>query len=161
MKTKSSGFPALRLKALLIITCTIFGFACFINCDAQSVVGKWRRTDTNRFTIDTTTGKQIPGSDEVKRQFDEHMASVGYKEILEFKPDHTYVSTISTNDNPNGTPHGNTWSLSGTVLDMNIPLVKNQKTSITIKSINAHTMVWDIIYMGSPNQLTEVTYTKI
>lgn len=89
------------------------------------------------------------------------MASVGYKEILEFKTDHTYIITVSTNNNPNGTPHGNTWSLSGTVLDMNIPLVKNQKTSITIKSINAHTMIWDISYMGSPNQLTEVTYTKI
>ena len=161
MKTKSSKFNALPLKALLIVTCTIFGFAGIINCDAQSVIGKWKRTDTNRFTIDQTTGKQTPGSDEIKQQFDEHMASVGYKEILEFKTDHTYVSTVSTNDNPTGTPHSNTWSLSGTILDLNIPLVKGQKTSITIKSMNAHTMVWDLIYMGRPTQLTELTYTKM
>lgn len=161
MKTKSSKFTSLPLKVLLIITCSIIGYAGITTCAAQSVVGKWMRTDTNRFTIDSTTGKQTPGSADVKKQFDEHMAAVGYKEILEFKSDHTYVSTVSTNDNPNGTPHSNTWTLSGTVLDMNIPLVKNQKTTITIKLLNAHTMIWDLIYMGKPNQLTELTYTKI
>jgi hypothetical protein len=45
--------------------------------------------------------------------------------------------------------------------DMNIPLVKNQKTSIKLKSLDAHTMVWDLIYMGSPTKLTELTYTKL
>lgn len=158
MKTKSS---ALKFKALLIITCTIFGFTGIANCDAQSVVGKWQKTGTNWFTVDQTTGKQTPGSADMKKQFDEHMASVGYKEILEFKSDHTYVSTISTNDNPKGTPHSNTWTLSGSALDMNIPLVKNQKTSITLKSLDAHTMIWDLIYMGSPTKLTELTYTKL
>ena len=158
MKTKSTALP---LKALLIITCTIFGFAGIINCDAQSVVGKWKRTDTNWFTVDQTTGKQTPGSADMKKQFDEHMASVGYKEIIEFKSDHTFVSTISTNDNHTGTSHSNTWTLTGTLLDLNIPLVKNLKTLITLKSINAHTMVWDLIYMGKPAQLTELTYTKI
>ena len=158
MKTKSS---ALRLNVLLIIIFTIFGFVGVSNCQAQTVVGTWKRTDTYRFTIDRITGKLKPGSADVKKQFDEHTASVGYKEILEFKADHTYVSTVSTNDNPNGTSRSNTWSLSGTALDMNIPLVKNNKTSITIKSLNAHTMVWDLIYNGSPYKLTEVTYTKM
>jgi len=161
MKIKSSKFPFLPLRVLLIVTCTTFGLAGITNCTAQSVIGKWKRTDTNRFTIDSTTGKQTPGSADVKRQLDEHMAAVGYKEILEFKSDHTYVSTVSTNDNPNGTPHSNTWMLSGTVLDMNIPLVKNKKTTITIKFPNDHTMVWDLIYMGKPAQLTQLTYTKI
>ena len=81
MKTKSSKFTVLQLKVLLIITSTIFGFAGITNCLAQSVVGKWKITDTNRFTIDEATGKQTTGSDEVKKQFDEHMASEGFKEI--------------------------------------------------------------------------------
>ena len=35
---------------------------------------------------------------------------------------------------------------------MNIPLVHNEKTAITIKSLDAVTMVWDLMFMG---QLTE------
>ena len=158
MKIKLS---VLYLKALLFIIFIVFGILIFTPCGAQTVVGKWKRTDTNRFTIDTTTGKLTPGSDEVKQQFNDHMASVGYEEILELKSDHTYVSTVTTNDNPKGTPHSNTWSLSGNLLDMNIPIIENQKTLIKIKSLNNKTMIWDIIYLGSPTKLAEVTYTKM
>jgi hypothetical protein len=41
---------------------------------------------------------------------------------------------------------------------MKIPLVNNQKTTITIQSLNGSTMIWDMVFMG---KLTEVIYTKM
>lgn len=41
---------------------------------------------------------------------------------------------------------------------MNIAPVHNEKPAITIKSITATTMVWDMLLMG--NRM-EITYTKI
>ena len=56
------------------------------------------------------------------------------------------------------TEHAEKYSLSGKVLDMNIPLVRNEKTTITIKSLDATTMVWDLVFM---NKLTRITYKRI
>jgi len=50
------------------------------------------------------------------------------------------------------------YSLSGNKLDMNIPLVHNEKTTITIKSLDTTTMVWDLVFMG---KLTEIIYTRM
>ena len=50
------------------------------------------------------------------------------------------------------------YSLSGNKLDMNIPLVHDEKTTITIKSLDAATMVWDLVFMG---KLTEIIYTRM
>ena len=41
---------------------------------------------------------------------------------------------------------------------MNIPLVHNEKTTITIKSLDAALMVWDLVFMG---KLTEIIYTRM
>jgi hypothetical protein len=41
---------------------------------------------------------------------------------------------------------------------MNIPLVHNEKTTITIKSLDTTTMVWDLVFMG---KLTEIIYTRM
>ena len=54
--------------------------------------------------------------------------------------------------------HNGKYSLAGKDLDMKIPLVNNEKTTITIQSINSSTMVWDMVFMG---KLTEVIYTKM
>src|SRR5437899_9685777 len=140
MKAKASKFTALKLKALFI-SCTIIGFVGFTQCQAQSVVGTWKRTATNWFTIDKATGKEIPVSAEYKKQVDEHMASVGYKEVLEFKPDHTYVSTLSTNDNSKGTAHTGSWSLSGNELKTTDD--KKGTATFTVKSVNSNTMILD------------------
>ena len=54
--------------------------------------------------------------------------------------------------------HTGTYSLSGKELDMNIPLVHNERTTITIQSVDSKTMVWDLVFMG---KLTEITYAKM
>jgi ligand-binding sensor domain-containing protein len=53
--------------------------------------------------------------------------------------------------------HTGAYSLSGNNLDMNIPLVHNEKTTITIQSVNSNSMVWQLLFM---NKKTEITYTK-
>ena len=50
------------------------------------------------------------------------------------------------------------YSLTGDNLDLNIPLVHNEKTTITVKSLDATTMVWDLVFM---DKLTRVTYKRI
>ena len=50
------------------------------------------------------------------------------------------------------------YSLTGNNLDMNIPLVLNEKTTITIKLLDNNTMIWDLVFM---NKLTRITYKRI
>ena len=154
MKTRS--LENATSKLLFIITCIAVGLVSFINCDAQSVVGKWKRTFTKIFVADKATGKQVPASAEMQKTFDEHANA--YNETLELKSDNTYISTVSAGADDKPKVHNGTYTLSGKDLDMNIPLVHNEKTIITIQSINSYTMVWDLMFMG---KLTEIIYTKI
>jgi hypothetical protein len=158
MKTKSPALKSSAYKALLILSCAIFGAAGISICDAQSVVGKWKRTGTKNFIVNKATGKQIPASEVMQQQYDEAAAARGYNEMLEFKSDNTYVSTVTTAGNVKPMIHNGNYTLSGKDLDMKIPPVNNQKTVITIQSINSSMMVWDLVFMG---KLTEITYTKM
>ena len=158
MKTKSPALKSFVCKALLILSCAIFGAAGISICDAQSVIGKWKRTGTKIFIADKATGRQVPASEVMQQQYDKATAARGYNETLEFKPDNTYVSTVTTAGNIKPMIHNGNYSLSGKELDMKIPPVNNEKTAITIQSINSSIMVWDHVFMG---KLTEITYTKM
>ena len=157
MKPKSM-FSAFSLKAIITIACITVGFAGFTKCDAQSIIGKWHRTGTNSFKIDKTTGKETPVfTAEQQKQYDEATAANEYKELLEFKSNNTYISNVSAKGRA-ATEHTGNYSLSGSNLDMNIPLVHNEKSTITIKSLDATTMVWDLVFM---DKLTRITYKRI
>ncbi|MDB4904769.1 MAG: hypothetical protein JWQ63_4050 [Mucilaginibacter sp.] len=155
MKTQSK-FTSIILKIAIVITC-IIGFGGFTKSDAQSIIGKWHRTGTIAFKIDKVTGKQVPAlSAGQQKQFDDAARANEYKESFEFKLDNTYVSKVSAKG-MEPREHTEKYSLSGNNLDMNIPLVHNEKTTITIKTLDANTMVWDLLFMG---KLTEVIYTR-
>jgi hypothetical protein len=156
MKNTYPGLKAFPLKTLPILAFITLSLFSFTNCEAQSAIGKWKRTFTKIFVTDKTTGKQVQASAEMQKSFDEHANA--YNETLEFKPDNTYISTISTAADDKPKVRMGTYSLSGKELDMKIPLVHNEKTTITIQSINTKTMVWDLVFMG---KLTEITYTKM
>jgi hypothetical protein len=143
------------LKNLPILFCIITGFFSFTRCEAQSVVGKWRRTFTKIYVRDKTTGKQVPASAEMQKIFDEQANK--YNETLELKSDNTYISKVSAVGDDKPTAHNGTYALSGKDLNMNIPLVHNEKTTITIQTLSGTTMVWELQFMG---KLTEITYTK-
>jgi hypothetical protein len=155
MKTRSI-FTSFVLKAFIVITC-ITGFAG-IKCDAQSIIGKWHRAGTLSFKIDKATGKETPAlTPAQQKQYDDATAANEYNEVLEFKSSTTYTSNISAKGRP-ATAHTGNYSLSGNNLNMNIPPVHNEKTTITIKSLDATTMVWDLVFM---NELTRITYKRI
>ena len=156
MKTKST-FTAFTLKVIIVITSITLGFAGFCKCNAQSIVGKWHRGGTKIFVTDKTNGTQKPLSAQEQKQFDDAAIANGYNETVEFKSNNTYISKVSAKGME---PKERTekYSLSGNKLDMNIPLVHNEKTTITIKSLDTTTMVWDLVFMG---KLTEIIYTRM
>jgi len=157
MKIKST-FTAFTLKAFLIVFCSAIGFAGFSTCEAQSIIGKWHRTGTISFKIDKATGKETPVfTAEQQKQYDQATTANEYNELLEFRSNNTYISNVSAKGRP-ATVHTGNYSLSGNNLEMNIPLVQNEKTTITIKSLDASTMVWDLLFM---NKLNRITYKRI
>ena len=156
MKNRYSAFEASPLKILPLLAFIVAIFVGFTKCEAQSVTGKWKRTFTKIFITDKTTGKQTPASPEMQKSFDDHANA--YNETLELMPDNTYISAISTAADEQPKVHTGTYSLSGKELDMKIPLVHNEKTTITIQSVDSKTMVWNLVFMG---KLTEITYTKM
>jgi hypothetical protein len=133
-----------QLRAfILIATCQFFMLG---KCDAQSIIGKWERNLSHIFSIDKSTGKQVFVSPEVQKQYDEVYAKNGYKEILEIKSDNTYTSTVTSGGMQ--IIHSGNYSLSGSTLEMNIPLVKGQKTSITMVTPSDKIMIWNLVFMG-------------
>ena len=129
----------------------------FVNqCEAQSIVGKWTRNTIKLFSLDKATGNPVPASEQTQKQYNEAIAKNGYKEILEMKSDNTFISTVTTTGAEPRVRNGN-YTLTGKDLDMNIPLVNGQKTTITIHSLTEKEMIWDLLCMG---KLTEVFYTR-
>jgi hypothetical protein len=137
---------------------TIF-FICIlgtIQCGAQSVVGKWKRDMTIVYQLDKATGKQVPLSADKQKQYADAAAENGYVEFLEFKSDGTYTSTVTAaGDTKTHTDH---YSISGKNLDMNIPLIKGEKTIITIETLTSAQMTWNLLFM---NKLTGIGYKRI
>jgi hypothetical protein len=157
MKIKSI-YSAFSLKALFVTICLMAGLAGFAKCNAQSIVGKWHRTGTTQFRIDKTTGKETPlFTAEQQKQYDQASEANKYNEQLEFKSNNTYVSRVSA-DGLEPTEHTEKYSITGNILDLNIPFVHNEKTTITIKSLDTNTMIWDLVFM---DKLTRITYKRI
>jgi len=125
-------------------------------CEAQSVVGKWTRNTAKLFTWDKSTDKQVPVSEQTQKQYNEAIAKNGYEETLEMKSDNTFISTVTTTGAEPRIRNGK-YTLTGKDLDMNIPLVHDQKTTITIHTLTDKEMVWDLLFM---NKLTEIFYTR-
>ena len=157
MRNRTSVYKTHRVKNLFAIVFFAVSITGVIECDAQSVIGKWERTGTKIFVSEKSSGKQVPASSEMQQKYDKAIIERGYKEIIEFKSGSTYVSTVTAAGKEPMIHDGN-YSLSGKDLNMNIPLVNNEKTTITIQSLTNKTMIWDMVFMG---KLTELIYSKI
>ncbi|HMH32794.1 MAG TPA: hypothetical protein VK543_07175 [Puia sp.] len=138
---------------LLLLACSFF---MLNRSEAQSIVGKWERTP-KLFVTDKASGKQVPASADMQKQYSDAMEKNGYKETLEMKTDNSYISSVETNGEKPRIHEGN-YSLSGNQLEMNIPLVKGQKTMITIQSLTKNLMIWNI---GIAGRSTTVEYVKM
>jgi hypothetical protein len=156
MKYKITKTMVVLQKLLAIIIFTSIGLAGFQKCDAQSIVGKWQRDLTVVYTVDKATGKQVPLAPAQQKQYDDAIAKNGYVELLEFKSDNTYTSTVTAGGEKK--VRSDRYSLSGNKLDLNIPLVQGQKTTISIESLSATNMLWDLEFM---NKKTGVGYKRL
>jgi hypothetical protein len=143
-------------KSPVMFFIAVMGLAAFQKCNAQSIVGKWQRDLTVVYTVDKATGKQVPLPPAQQKQYDDAIAKNGYVEFLEFKSDNTYTSTVTAGGDKK--VHSDRYSLSGNKLDLNIPLVKGEKTTIFIESLSATQMLWDLEFM---NKKTGVGYKRL
>jgi lipopolysaccharide export LptBFGC system permease protein LptF len=146
----------MKLSLIILLTGIFFLFMTGISF-AHSVVGKWKRNTTKNFTLDKATGKQVPVSAEAQKQYNDAISKNGYQETLEMKADNSYISTVTTKDAASRS-HDGKYTLTGKDLDMHIPLVQGQKTTITISSLTNKEMVWDLLFMGKQ---VEIFYTRI
>jgi Lipocalin-like domain len=136
-----------QTSVFVLILASLFFMAD--TCEAQSIVGKWKRNLSHVFSIDKSTGKKVFVSDEYQKQYDAATAENGYQEILEMKSDNTFTSTVTAGGKQN--VRSGKYSLSGNTLDMNIPLVKGQKSVITIVSLTPSIMIWNLVFMEKSN----------
>ena len=134
----------LKTVALVIAFSASSAFTC---CQAQSIVGKWKMVSTTSYFTAEGTAKQ---GKETYTNAVPSTASI----ISEFKPDHTYLTTTSSESSP--TPHilaGN-WSLTGDRLTITVdpkykPGKELESSTITI-SITGNTMIMTNNIIANP-----------
>lgn len=139
-------FTAFMLKALLIITCIIFGFSSFIVVNAQSsIVGKWKEVSVKQFF--TTEGTKQIGKSVMEKQM-----SAPDKLELEFKSDHTYIQLDGHTKYSTTT---GTWSVSGNQLTMIAPAEQRAgiKGRVSTFSITGNTMIKTMIIQPPYNAM--------
>ena len=156
MKSEIAKSTVFLFKSFVMMFVISTGLAGWSRCHAQSIVGKWKRDLTVIYMTDKKTGKQIPLTPEQQQQYDEAVAKNGYVEVLEFKSDNTYTSTVTARGETK--VHSEHYSLSGNKLDLNIPLVNGEKTAVYIESLTEGKMLWDLEFM---NKKTGVGYKRI
>jgi hypothetical protein len=146
MKIKSM-FTALTLKALLVASCVMVGFAGSTKCDAQSIVGKWNGVSVKNYF-----------SDEYAKVVGKSMEEKNVKEAgsstIEYKPDHTFKMTFSSPNDPEVSTMEGTWSLAGDQLKITLePKFNPQKmTTTSTVSTNGNTMITTAV-MPPPSRI--------
>jgi hypothetical protein len=153
MKTKT--LKAFTVKAMLILTCTTFGFAEFTKCDAQSFVGKWKEVSGKDYC--TPKGLKVTG-----KQFLLQAPQMG-GQILEIRSDHTFTSSELMNWVPSSVKLTGTWTLSGDQLNTKLdlhqpdPLTNPTKDAVSTNytiTISGNNMVLSLL-MPSNNPIIE------
>jgi hypothetical protein len=175
-------------KFLILLAAVILGAAGQIQCNAQSIVGKWERTAMKRISIDKATGVRTDNT----LQAQEMVKMM--KETIEFRSDNTWIRTTTIANSTHGATINGTYTFSGQKLKMKLDpvlaekfkqaaedLKKNPKyqshvkdvqglpDAITLTSLTSSTMIWsyngDMTIGDGANRKTysleeEVTYQK-
>ena len=147
-------FTALTLKALIVITCFIVGFASFTKCDAQSIVGKWNGVSVKNYF--SPEYAKVAG-----KSMEEKTVKETGNSAIEYKPDHTFIMTFSALNDPDVTTMKGTWSLTGDQLKLTLePKYNPQKMTTTATvSITGNTMVTTAV-MPAPSRISKTISTS-
>jgi hypothetical protein len=149
-----SRFTAFTVKALLVITCIIVGFAGFSKSNAQAIVGKWNGVSVKNYFSDAYAKA-------MGKQMEEKTVKEAGNSAIEFRSDHTFIMTFSAPNNPEVTTIKGTWSLTGDQLKSTLePKYNPQKmtTAATI-SISGNTMVTTAV-MQPPSRIIKSISTS-
>ena len=154
MKTKSSNFSPLTLKAVFIFICATVGFAGFTKCEAQSIVGKWKG-------VSSKTYYSAEYAKEVGKPMIEQFAKETGNSEIEFKSDQTFITTFLEPNNPQVTTMKGTWSFSGDQLKLTLePKYNPRKTTTTATvSMNGNTMVTTALF-PAPARMIKIISTS-
>ncbi len=145
MKNSHSVKAFLR-KAFPIFTFIVFVFFSFTNCEAQSVVGKWKQV----------SGKNYLTPEAVKNSHGHLQAVMEMRKvdaIDDFHSDNTLIETITSEGTKTTTAC--TWTQSGNKVKISI---KGQEVLSGIVSGNGTTLVLSV---ETPVSKREWTYSKI
>ena len=112
MKRTTSNITEFTLKAVFFLFCTV-AFMGFINCDGQSIVGKWNQVSAKQF-FNSEDAKKLG------RSFVEVPTGSAGNTVIEFKSDHTYIKTLSGKYHPKPISLTGSWSGSGDQFKMKI-----------------------------------------
>ena len=134
---KKMNWPAPHSKTFLIISFMLI--AGFNQCVAQALVGKWKMVSTTTYFTAAGAARQ-GGKTSVVNPLPAS-ASI----ISDFKADHTYLTTTSSESSTTPSVLGGTWSLSDNTLTVTVdpkyhPRKGVESSSATI-SISGNTMM--------------------
>ncbi len=155
MKRQSKFFTNLNLKTLFIIICITIGFAGFIKCDAQSIVGKWKGVAVKNFysaEFAKKTGKSMEEKSDKE---------AGHSEV-EYKSNHTFTMSFSAPNNADITAMKGTWSITGDQLKSTLEPQYNPRKMTTTATvlINGKTMVVTSI-IPPPSRISKTISTSV
>jgi hypothetical protein len=99
------------IRKAFLLTCCLTGFAGIMQCDAQSIIGKWKQI----------SGKMYCTADAVKNShghLQDVMEMPKADVVDEFKSDHTLTETITTGSTK--TSSSGTWTMVGKTVTISV-----------------------------------------
>ena len=153
MKIKSL-FSVFSIKAFLVISCIIVGFAGFTKCDAQSIVGKWNGVSVkNYFSAEYAKV--------ASKSMEEKTTKEAGNSTIEYKPDHTFIMTFSAPNSTEVTTMKGTWSLTGDQLKTTLEPKYNPRKMTTTATISiiGNTLVTTAV-MPAPSRISKTISTS-
>ncbi|HXB43755.1 MAG TPA: lipocalin family protein [Puia sp.] len=136
MKNKTVYFVGAKIKQLIVFGCVVFGSASFTNCQAQSIVGKWKGVSVKNY-FSEAFAKQTGKPMEEKFPKDAGNSDIDYRQ------DHTFILSFSAPNSSEVTTMKGEWTLTGDQLKLTLEPKYNPRRTTTIStvSINSTTMV--------------------
>jgi len=152
MKTASPIFITFKFKALVVVTCFVFGFSSFTKCDAQGIVGNWKQVSAKMFCTPDAVKNSHGHLQDV-------MEMPKVEAVDEFKEDNTLIETITSGTTKTST--SGTWTMSGKTVTVSIT---GHKPMSGIVSDAGNTLIYTVEMPKSEHMRVsrrEWTFSKI
>ena len=153
MKNETAGLELAKRKSQIILAWVVFGFAAITNCNAQSLVGKWKGVSVKNY-YSAAFAKQVG------KPMEEKFSKDAGNSDIEYKSGHTFIMNFSALNSSEVTTMKGTWSLTGDQLKLTLePKYNPQKMTTTATvSINGGSLV-TTAEMAPPSRIIKTIST--